>query len=76
MVGRRPDDVAALDGILEPLKYPCACSRLEISAGLTPLYRCALMARTCESETVCGDDGRDVDLDVLSNKALGAKLSN
>jgi hypothetical protein len=37
--GRRPLIVAALDGLLAPLKYPGVFSLLDISAGLITLYR-------------------------------------
>lgn len=58
-----------------PLKYPCAFSRLEISAGLTALYRCALMTRTCESDVCCGEEGLEGVLESFSNNEVDVMLS-
>jgi hypothetical protein len=73
--GRLPDIVAALDGLLDPLKYPWACSRLAISAGLITPYRCCLTARTsCPAR---GELGLEGGLLTFSGIAVaGLKLSN
>ena len=67
--------VAALDGLLDGLKYPWACSRLAISAGLIIPYRCCLTTRT--SDPARGELGLEGDLLTFSGIAVaGLKLSN
>lgn len=67
--------VAALEGLLGPLKYPGACSLLAISAGLITLYRCCLTART--SEPPRGELGLEGDLLIFSGIAVaGLKVSS
>jgi len=66
--------VVPLDWLLE-LKYPCAFSRLAISAGLITPYLCCLTART--SEPVRGEFGLDGGLPTFSGiDVAGLKPSN
>ncbi len=72
--GRRAVTVVPLDWLFE-LKYPCAFSRLAISAGLITPYLCCLTART--SEPVRGEFGLDGGLLTFSGMDVaGLKPSN
>lgn len=73
VTGRLPLIVDALDGLLDPLKYPGAFSRLDCSAGLITLYRCALATRA--SDVVKGELGLEGGLLTFSGMAVG-KPSN
>src|SRR5713101_4837524 len=72
--GLRALIVVPLDWLFE-LKYPCAFSRLAISAGLITPYLCCLTART--SDPVRGEFGLDGGLLTFSGmEVAGLKPSN
>jgi hypothetical protein len=73
--GCLPVIVAALEGLLVPVKYPWACSRRDISAGLITPYLCCLTVRT--SDPGNGEFGlEDGRLEFSSIADVGPKLSN
>jgi hypothetical protein len=72
--GLRALIVVPLDWLFE-LKYPCAFSRLAISAGLITPYLCCLTART--SDPARGEFGLDGGLLTFSGmEVAGLKPSN